>query len=143
MEVGERLDVGNGGIVAHSLLLLMNYKTKLDFYSTTHFAERYTVALPLYIPQRLWQRMKCFVGVEEVVAFNQHIHKLFHEMVLQRVQFYIQTGRTEKAAIQDFLELIGAEEDVHWESIKRVSHRVRTAKKIPNFYANSVTKVSQ
>jgi len=139
IKVGERLRLGKG-IVSRTLRLLLKYKTATKNYNY-ELSSDYSAVLPFYLPKRAWDRGKMFLGKSDIIEFNGQMHALFHDILLLRIIQYKMLGKTEKEAIIDFLVLLDAEEDVHWDSIKRVNSRLRKHKKMPTFYDKNVLAI--
>gem|GEM_PF-2346441 len=138
LESGERLDLSGGGIISHTLVLLLRPKTLTKEVKIKGKLEHFTTTLPYVMSFRLFKNAHATLGRKEVLIFHHHMHKLFHEFLLRQILHYIHSGKTQIEAIKDFLILIDAEEDVDWESVKRVNLRLRNSKKIVSFYPESV-----
>lgn len=124
------LNLSDSGIVGHSLKLILSYKMVADYPHQTNLSSRYSNVLPYLYAKRDWERGKTHVSKDDIIIFNSHMHKLFHETLFREVVRGVRNGRKEKEAIHDFLILIRAEEDIWWETVKKGQTRLRNSKKI-------------
>lgn len=85
----------------------------------------FTERLDFEMPRLRWADGFTRATVCNFGRFNQFLHHLLHEMLLARVMVATSVGRSEKAAIHDFLAEVGIEELVDVETVEKASYRLR------------------
>lgn len=138
IEANEPLSFRRGSIIGHAIKLAFSYKQTA--YDQNNVNKAYSENLFYSIPRGDFFSGRMFLTYTSVVHINQLIAKMFHEMLLQKILSYIEAGYTELAAIHDFMDLLGIEEMVDAETIKKANYRMRGEKDIESLQENLKSK---
>lgn len=134
MGPGDTLDLNGVGICRITLRQLLTTKTMvLDEESTMsykNFETQYPSRLRFRISERMQVFNEFYLSKTSIVYFNRFVHTLLHENLLNRILEGVARGGKEKDIIFEFMADAGIEEMVSFDTLKRASTRLRTAKKI-------------
>lgn len=134
----ESLPLTKGSVVAHTIKMALTYKG--EAYQVEQINHHYSEDLKYIVPRRAYINGKMFLTASAIVDINQHIHKLLHEMLLQKIISYIEIGYTELDAIHDFMNLVGIEELTDVETLKKANYRMRLEKGITSLHENTIVQ---
>lgn len=138
IEEEEPLSLESGSVLAHTIKMALTYKD--NAYKVEKINPHYSSDLIYSIPRSKYLWGKMFLSASAVVDINQCIHKLLHEMLLQKILSYIEMGYNELEAIRDFMILVGIDELVDIETLKKANYRLRKGKGIRSLQENNTLK---
>ena len=124
------------------LKLLLTFKTEIIIDSDRPLPQDLTDQISYSLTIKRLDRGDIHLTKAGIIEFNSFLHYLFHDMLLARVVREVGKSKpnkkTEKQVIYEFLEEIGIEDIVNYESVKKSSYRLRKEKNMGVFSDRSV-----
>ena len=98
----------------------------------------YCDQLQFKLSSRLLSRGEIAISAQNVVVFNQFLHKLLNELLLDRVLFAKRKyNEKEIESIYDFLRQFEIDELLTYDALKKSNYRLRKVRKITLFTDHS------
>lgn len=138
-EGDEVLDIKKGGVICYVLRMMLQGKMQIPHRGDYTLNANYDNRLRFKIPRNMLYRGQICIGAQNTVIFNQFIHKLLNELLLDRIAIAIQRyEKKEIDVIRDFLEEFKIDELVEWDTVKKSKNRLKKAKQKASFTVQSV-----
>ena len=125
LKEGQAFHLGRRSLVSDTLKRLFKYKKQC---TTTSLRPGYTGSFPISIPPALWNQGCFYLDTQAVHDFNMAIFFFFHEMLEMRIMEGVRQGHKRIDIIEGYMELLGIEEDIEFETIKKGNFRLRTSR---------------
>ena len=139
LQAGQSLDLKPGTVITNELKSILTNKKNIDHEKEVAkgpFSE-YTAILKFKVGYRMQAYSCFFLSREGISHFNNFLHNLFHEILLDRIRYGMKSGKTEKEIIYDFMRELDIEDDISFDAVKKASYRLRKSKKIDHFYQHT------
>ena len=127
----DTIDLTSTGIVAYHLTHLLSGKSTLTLRKGSRLNENYNAHLSFKVNYRRLQAGKLYVDEQNVIAYNNFLHKLMHEVILVRIELNQTKKVNAKASIHEFMEELELYDVISFDALNKANYRLRTEKKIP------------
>ena len=94
-------------------------------------SEKYSDRLPLLVREHFANRYYLYFTDETIMRFNRFCSHMLHEDLNVYVSWEVSGGEKINQVIYDFMLLLGIEDDISFDALKRGNHRFREYKKLP------------
>lgn len=130
----EVLDLKNGGIICYVLRMMLEGKMKMPPRKDYKLNSEYHDQLQFKINSSMIDRGEISISSQNIAVFNQFLHKLLNEVLLDRVLVAREKyDRNEIAVIHDFIDDFQLQELLESDTVKKSNYRLRKAKNISSF----------
>ncbi|PHN06958.1 hypothetical protein [Flavilitoribacter nigricans] len=133
-EEDEVLDLKNGGVICYVLRMMLEGKMKMPDRKDYRLSPEYGASLQFKINSSMLDRGEISISSQNIIVFNQFLHKLLNELLLDRILVAREKYLSKEIdVIHDFLTDFEIEEQLESDTLKKSNYRLRKAKKIPGF----------
>lgn len=131
IKIGEAIDLKGGGNIAFILQMLLRGKLEsISYDDRQSVGKDYTQSLYYVYPLRHLNEGRIFIDEKAILIFNQFLHKHFHEtlnvLIIQNQKYGIKI----ESSIKDFMDMLGIEDEIEYDSLKKANFRLRIARNI-------------
>lgn len=128
------LNLTKGGIICYVLRMMLIGKMNMPDRNSYRLNAEYCDELKFYLSSSLIDRGEVTISAQNVVVFNQFLHKLLNELLLDRVLTAKRKYREKEIeTIYDFLRQFHVDELLTYDAVKKSNYRLRKVKKLPIF----------
>ncbi len=130
-EEDEALDLTTGGIICYVLRMMLTSKMKMPDQPGYRLNEEYCDLLKFRLSSSLIDRGEVVISSTNVIVFNQFLHKLLNELLLDRViSAKRKYNQKQIETIHDFLQEFRMDELLDYDAVKKSNYRLRKLKNI-------------
>lgn len=133
------LDLKNGGVICYVLRMMLEGKMKMPDRKDYRLNPEYSAQLQFELPVSMIDRGEISISAQNVIVFNQFLHRLLNELLLDRILVARDKyDRKEISVIHEFLSDFKIEEQLESDTVKKSNYRLRKSKNIGSFTERSV-----
>ena len=145
IQPNELVDLRGSGHIKNYLKDLLCNKTEMlqSRIKSKEFAATYSTYLKIAVTVKMEHFYRFFISREGVVVFDRFLYSLMINDLNVAILIGVQLGKTEKQIIEEYLRMLGIEEQIEHESLKRACTRYRTRQNQKNLHEIRKTRKGQ
>jgi len=126
---------GSGHIKGYLKDLLCNKSELLSSrMKSREFVLTYSTYLKIAVSIRMEHFYRFFISRDGIVVFDRFLYSLMINDLNMAILIGVSAGKTEKQVIEEFLRMLGIEEQIEHESLKRACTRYRARQNQKNLH---------
>lgn len=119
---GDVFDLNRKSLISDTLRRMFKYKKAC---LSSSLRDGYSASFPVLVPPGIWNQGRFYLDQQAIHDFNTAVFYFFHEVLEFKLLEGTASGQERKQVIEDYMSLLGIDEDVDFDTVKKGNFRLR------------------